>query len=166
MKSENNNEELRNIILAIALVMGFTFLVSFFVFYVKDRYGVNKSCSCGMSLTLIIVALASLGVFVGTLTYYFLSKSLLKNRKIDNNKKDIELTYNFLDTEERKIIKAIINSKNKISQNKLSKITEIDPVKLSRRISSLEEKDIILKEKNGMTNTIKLKLEIYNLFKK
>ena len=153
-------KDILNLILAIALVMGFIFLVSMTVYFVKEHY--KLSCSCQVSLPIIIAILASLGVFVGLLTYYFLSKSFFKQKeKLQGN---VEKTLNFLDPEEKQIIKVLISKKGECTQSSLAKLTGIDAVKLHRRLSNLESKQIIHKEKSGMTNKIVIEDEFKEIF--
>ena len=160
MKTTKEKSDLSNILIAVALIMGFIFAVSFTVFYVRDSYGV--SCDCNASFPLIVAGFSSLGVFVGVLTYYVLSKSFIRQKeKIKGN---VEKTLNFLENEERLIIKTLIDNQGSCTQNVLSKLTGIDPVKLHRRLKALESKDIISKDKNGMTNELILKPEFKDLF--
>ena len=153
-------KELLNLILAIALVMGFVFLVSIITYFIKEHY--SLSCSCEVSLPIVIAILSSLGVFVGLLTYYFLSKSFFKEK--EKLYGDVEKTLNFLDPEEKKIVLTLISKKGECSQSNLAKLTGIDAVKIHRRLSGLESKEIIRKEKNGMTNKIVIEDEFKELF--
>jgi hypothetical protein len=160
MKELENNKDFRNLLLGIAILMAFVFIVSASIYFIINNYSLY--CACALPIPLIIVTLASLGVFVGVFTYYFLSKSFLKNKKkILGN---IEKTLNFLDSEEKKIVLALINNNGEITQSSLSKITGINPVKLHRRLLQLESKEIIYKEKNGMTNKLFLEQEFKDIF--
>ncbi len=142
--------------------MGFIFLVSLAIYFIKDNYG--TSCSCRVPVPIIIAILTSLGVFVGIMTYYFLSKSFSKEKKVILG--NIKKTLNFLDQEEKIILSSIIENKGEIAQNTLSSKTNIDAVKLHRRLSSLESKGIVHKVKNGMTNKIMLNDDFKKLFVK
>jgi len=156
----NKEEELKNIMLAIAIIMGFVFIVSISIFYIKENYA--TTCSCNTPINFIIITLTSLGVFIGVLTYYFLSNSFFKQK--EKLFFDAEKTLNFLDLDERKIIEVLIKNKGSLAQNKLSKESKLDSVKLHRRLNNLENKEIILKQKKGMTNTINLKDEFKAIF--
>ncbi|MGM5482664.1 MAG: winged helix-turn-helix transcriptional regulator [Nanobdellota archaeon] len=156
------NSNLLNILLAAALIMGFIFIVSLSIYIIQERYGL--SCTCKLSLPLLIAALTSLGVFVGILTYYFLSKSFSQEKqKLFGN---VEKTLNFLTSEERIIISALLDNNGYLAQNNLSEITKINPVKLHRRILALESKGVIYKKKTGMTNKIFLDNDLLLLFTK
>jgi hypothetical protein len=154
------DQNLRNIIPAISLVIGFIFIVSLSIYFIKETY--SQSCNCNISVPIIISILTSLGVFVGILTYYFLSKSFSKEKeKIFGN---VEKTLDFLDKEEKEILIFLIKNKGELNQNNLSNITKIDSVKLHRRLLNLESKGIINKKKSGMTNKIILNEDLIDLF--
>jgi len=160
ISNTQKDKDLQNILLAIGLIMGFMFITSLTIYFIKIKYGL--SCSCQFSLFIIIVILVSLGVLVGITTYYFLSKSLFKEKeKIHLN---IEKTLNFLDADEKTIFSELIKNKGEIAQNSLGKIVKIDSVKLHRRLLNLELKNIIHKKKSGMTNIIVLNDEFKDLF--
>lgn len=156
----NKEEELKNVMLAIAIIMGFVFIVSMSIFYIKQNYA--TSCSCNTPINFIIITLTSLGVFIGVLTYYFLSKSFFKQK--EKIYFDMKKTLNFLETEEKKIVEILIINNGHLTQSKLSKETKIDPVKLHRRLLNLENKEIITKDKKGMTNNINLHPEFKTIF--
>jgi uncharacterized membrane protein len=153
-------KDILNLILAIALVIGFIFLVSIITYFIKEHY--NLSCGCTISLPVVIAILASLGVFVGLLTYYFLSKAFFKQK--EKLFGDAEKTLNFLDSDEKKIIQALISKKGESAQSSLGKLTGIDAVKLHRRLLDLESKKVIHKEKMGMTNKIVIEDEFKKIF--
>jgi hypothetical protein len=162
IKPKTENNELLNLVLAVAIIMGFIFTVSISIYFIRENYGL--SCRCKLSLPIVISILTSLGVFVGILTYYFISKSFNREKtKIFGN---IEKTLNFLEIEEKKIILALIKKNGETMQNNLSNITGIDPVKLHRRLINLENKGVLKKQKNGMTNKIILQEDFKTIFLK
>lgn len=155
-----NSDDIRHLLLGVAVLMAFVFVVSLSIYLIKEHYGL--SCSCEISLPIVISILTSLGVFVGILTYYFFSKSFSQEKeKILGN---VEHTLNFLDKDERTILLAIIENEGTIAQKTLAKRTGLDSVKLHRRLSSLENKNILHKDKKGMTNIIILNPEYITLF--
>ena len=151
-----------NVMIAIAIIMGFVFIVSLAMYFVTDYY--SLVCSCRASMQITIAALASLGVFVGAVTHYRLSKTFVKER--ETVIRNLQKTLDFLEPEERKILKALLDNQGVLAQNQLSKATKITPVKLHRRLASLEAKNIIRKEKNGMTNNVIVDEELRELFTK
>ncbi|MEM0230805.1 MAG: hypothetical protein QXW00_03175 [Candidatus Woesearchaeota archaeon] len=155
-----SNNELTNFLIAIALLMAFIFGVSFFIYYAKEHY--SPACGCNVPLPLMILILSSLGVFIGAVCYYlFLKSFLVKEEVIHSN---VEKTLDFLEPEERKIIKALIDGSGRCAQNTLKKITGIDAVRLHRRIVSLESRGIIKRERNGMTKIVILEEPFSKIF--
>lgn len=148
--------------LAIGLIMGFIFVSTFIVFYIRETYGAEEACGCWFSLPLIMLLLSSAGIFVGTITYYLLAKSFFKEKK--SIRSNLEKTLNFLNNEEKTIVKTLIQHNGKIAQNRLASNTRIDSVKLHRRVNSLVAKGVCRKEKHGMTNMIILDSDLKNIF--
>jgi uncharacterized membrane protein len=156
---ERNN--LRSTLLAISLLMGFVFLVSFIAYYVKERHSVYQTCSCLISLPWIIILLSSLGVFVVTLTSYFLNSRIIREKRSVKN--GVLRLMNYLDKDEKMIVTEIARNSGKMAQSKIVEKTGIDKVKVFRILERLGKREIIRKEKNGMTNRIILDQEILNL---
>ena len=71
-----------------------------------------------------------------------------------------------LDENNKKVLMCLIENKGELSQSKLTKILESNKVKISRIVARMEEKGIIKKEKNGMTNKIIHNDELKELFVK
>lgn len=79
-------------------------------------------------------------------TYYFFNK--YKNNKI-------KIDYSIL-TERQGIIMKILVKKKVMTQKELEQLKLMPKSSLSRNIVSLEKKDLIIKNKKGITNQIKL----------
>ena len=79
----------------------------------------------------------------------------LFEEKINNSQ--LNKLLNILPKDERKVIKLLIERKE-IEQRKLATLTELTTVKISRVISTLEQRGLIEKKKQGYTNLIVLKL--------
>ena len=109
-----------------------------------------------------ILLLSSLGVFIGSLSYYLLSSKFVKERK--EYSEDINLTLRFLNNDERKIVETVINNKGEINQSKLIKNTDLNKVKVSRIINKLIEKEVITKKVIGKINKIYLHEDLQKLF--
>ena len=73
------------------------------------------------------------------------------------NRLQLNKLLKILPKEERKIIQ-ILMDRNEIEQRKLGTLTELNTVKISRVLSTLEQRGIIEKKKQGYTNLIILKL--------
>ena len=152
----------KNIVLAVGLIMGFLFLASFGALYADQNF--TPSCACIFPPWMFIMAFASLGVFIGTLTYYFLTQHHVGEKK--EIKQGIKKILNFMDSDEKKIIKSLVDNLGELSQSKISELTSLDKVRLSRKIDVLVSIGIVTKEKNGMTNKIVLDKHVLDIFKK
>ncbi len=73
------------------------------------------------------------------------------------NKIQLNKLLKILPNDERKIIQLLIE-RGEVEQRKLGTLTELNTVKISRVISTLEQRGIIKKKKQGYTNLIILKL--------
>ncbi|MFW5865625.1 MAG: helix-turn-helix transcriptional regulator [Nanoarchaeota archaeon] len=155
-----DGSNLRSILLSVAILIGFIFVVSLAIYFINDNYGL--ACSCKVTLPIIIAVLTSLGVFVGILTYYFLSKSYSKEKQQILGR--VEHTLNFLEQDDKVIVSALIKDRGEITQSNLANVTGISPVKLHRKLSGLESKGVVRKEKNGMTNKVILDDSFKELF--
>ncbi len=154
----NNNKYL---FMLIGIITFFVFLVSSLSMYVQENYTVSQSCGCDVPIYLVLIAFASFGLFVGSFTYYF-------HRKYTDDKKDyigknVFRTLDFLNQEDKKIVLSLIKE-NEVLQSKLGKITGLDSVKLHRRVKFLESKNIIRRERKGMSYKIYLNKELKVLF--
>ncbi len=152
----------RPVILIFGIITFFIFIISFAVFYTTENF--SSTCGCKLPLWVIIVSLSSLGLFVGLATYYILSNSFIKEKKEieDNLLKFLDI----LDENNKKVLMCLIENKGELSQSKLTKILESNKVKISRIVARMEEKGIVKKEKNGMTNKLILNDELKELFVK
>ena len=83
-----------------------------------------------------------------------------KNDYIHN----IYSTLQFLDNDERALVKVLIENKGVIKQALLNKNAGMDKVKIHRVLKRLEEKNVIIKEKDGKINIIKLNDKLQELF--
>jgi len=157
---ENKMLEHRSMILVIGIITGFIFITSFTAFYTTENF--SSVCGCKLPLWVIVISLASLGVFVGTFTYYVLTKNYINDKKKLN--KAIFKTLDFLENDEKVLVKNLIENNGKIYQSKLKDLTGFDKVKISRIINSLEKKRTLKKEKRGMTNLIILDEDLAGIF--
>ncbi len=144
--------------LIIGIIAGFAAVVFFTVTYINQKILCDISCRMKNEISLVIVMISLFGLFIGSLTYYFISEKYEK--KIDKIHKDMSQTLRFLDVEERKIIKSLIDNKGKDTQTNIVKNTGLSRVKVSRIINRLEQREIIKKIPNGMTNTVDLNDEL------
>jgi len=148
-------------LLIISLIAGFVFLVSFSTYYVSDTIHKGNICGCAIPIPLILVASSSLGVFVGSGIYYLLSSKFNQKEKYPKNFKAI---LKFLDQDERKVIKTLIQSQKPIHQSELSRETNLNKVKISRLIKKLVEKEVIIKREERKVNYISLHEDLKKVF--
>lgn len=81
-------------------------------------------------------------------------KSLSQKKKIENK---YEMVVPLLKGDEKRIFQDIIDAKGEMLQNALVLKTGTTKVRMTRALASLENKNLILKERHGLTNKIKLK---------
>ena len=142
----------KKIIGLFALISAFVFIVSISTLYVQIEILKGNPLTCTFPVTLLIPTLSSLGLFIGLTVYYFIPSPKEKCEKLFN------FFLNFLENEEREIVKMIIENGGEISQAKISR--KIGKVKTFRGIEKLRKKGMIEKIKHGKTNKIMLKKEI------
>jgi len=147
--------------LILGIIAGFGAVLFFAVTYLNSKVICDLDCKLKNEVNLILVLLSLFGLFIGSLTYYFISEKYEK--KITKMHKHASLTLRFFDGEEKCIIKAIIDRKGKTTQAKLAKDTGLSRVKISRSLKRLEEKQIITKSPNGMTNIIEIETKLKDL---
>ncbi|MEM3405843.1 MAG: hypothetical protein QW117_02645 [Candidatus Pacearchaeota archaeon] len=157
MKKEN---KFRPFLLLLGIITFFIFVISFIVFYTTENF--SPVCGCKLPPWLVIVIASSLGLFVGIITYYIISNNFIKEKK--EIEKNLIKILDLLDKDEREILNKIIENKGVINQNSLTKLLNLNKVKVSRIISKMINKGIIKKERLGMTNRISLDEEIKDLF--
>ena len=156
------NNFIKRLFAVIIIILLFIGTVNFSFIYVHENYLRTDACACAVPFTWILAILTSVGVVVGMLTFYYLSKSFSKEKEDISEK--LKNTLNFLDNSEKKILNDVIDNGGKNYQNKIVKNTGMDKVKVSRKINNLCNKEIIEKKDNGMTNLIELKKPYSDLF--
>lgn len=100
---------------------------------------------------------------IGTAATYLYYNSDIK-QKAGPQPKNFESNANLynhilplLKTDEKRIISALIESGGELQQNKLAAKLIVSKVKATRIIYRLQQKNLITKERHGLTNMIKLK---------
>ena len=156
-----SKKSLNTILIIFAVITFFIFVISFTAFYTKENF--SAVCGCNLPIWVIIIAISSFGLFTGSLVYYLLTIHYLTEKK--DIKHHINKLLNILDTDEKKVINFIVNNSGTVYQSQLTKELKLDKVKVSRVITNLEIKGLINKEKKGMTNIIKMDLELIELLK-
>lgn len=151
----------KNFVFAIFILISFVLLVTFVSFYIKETS--SSSCFCGLPLWLGVILISLSGLFIGSFVYYMLNKQCVKEKH--KSDKAIVKTLSFLEGDERKVMKTILQLSGEITQRKLCELTGFDKVKISRILNKLENKNLMRREKYGMTNKIILDEDLSELFK-
>jgi len=108
----------------------------------------------------LILTLASFLIGSTAIYLYFKSeteeflKSLSRKREVD---KRYEMVIPLLGGDERKVFQEVVDAKGEMLQNALVLKTRMKKVKMTRILAGLERKNLIVKERHGLTNKIKLK---------
>jgi len=140
----------KKIIIGLMIIAIFIFLVSITVAYVQTHIAEFGYCPYEPVL---IPAFASLGLFIGSLTYYFMFIKLEKSSE-EKRLEIVNSSLEMLQVDEKEVIKKIIENKGEILQSKLSAL--FGKVKTFRVLEGLSRRGIIVKESYGKTNKIKL----------
>ena len=146
-------------LIAIILLSGFIFAVSFSTLYAQTHIIEGTACSCTLPIPVLIPTFASLGLLIGSILYYFMSPKIEENKE-----KKIQLIFSLvemLNPEEKEIIKKLLENKGEILQSKLSR--SFGKVKTFRVLENLRKRGIIEKEPYGKTNVIKLGEKFKNI---
>ncbi len=148
--------------LIIGIASGFAALVFFLLTYLNEKVLCTLECRIKNEVTLILILLSLFGLFVGSTLYYFISER--HRKEIVRINKDASATLTFLDTDCKRIIETLIKRNGSATQSEITKETRLNKVKISRELLKLEQKNIIKKSPNGMTNLISLNEELKELF--
>jgi hypothetical protein len=146
-------------LIAVILLSGFIFAVSFSTLYAQTHIIEGTACSCTLPIPVLIPTFASLGLLIGSVLYYFMSPKIEENKE-----KQIQLIFSLvemLSPEEKEIVKKLFENKGEILQSKLSQ--SFGKVKTFRVLENLRKRGVIEKEPYGKTNVIKLSEKFKNI---
>ncbi len=152
---------LKELLVIIGLFLSFTVVVIYSLFYIQNNYNI-VSCGYKIPIQMIVIALVSLSVFVGALVAFIFSINRLKVRT--RIKKDLSLTLKFLEPDERKILSELIKNKGTLLQSDIVKNTGFGRVKVTRILKRLEDRGVVVRERFGKKNKIKLVDGLMELF--
>lgn len=113
------------------------------------------------SLTDALILVAS-SFLIGSMTIYLFynsdTKEMIRSfRKENGIKEKYGMVVPLLRADERKVFQELMDSSGEMLQNALVLKSGMSKVKMTRILSSLENKNLIIKERHGLTNKIKLK---------
>jgi hypothetical protein len=149
----------RKSLMAIILLSGFIFAVSFSTLYAQTHIIEGTACSCTLPIPVLIPTFASLGLLIGSILYYFMSPKIEESKE-----KQIQLIFSLvemLNPEEKEVVKKLLENKGEILQSKLSQ--SFGKVKTFRVLENLRKRGVIEKEPYGKTNVIKLSEKFKNI---
>lgn len=141
--------------LIIGILAGFAAVIFFAITHLNQKGLCNVDCALKNQVIILIVLLSLFGMFIGSLTYYFIAERY--ERRITKIHKDATATMRFLQGEEKSIVEALLRRRGVATQSQLTQDTGLSRVNISRTLVRLEQKDIISKKKAGMTNAVLLK---------
>jgi len=110
-----------------------------------------------------VLLLATSAFFIGTTaTYLFYNsdhRNIIKKQfhKLESDASIYEVILPLLKTDEKQVIKALIETGGEIQQNKLTAKLGVSKVKATRMLYRLEQKNLIIKVRHGLTNMVRLK---------
>ena len=162
MKQNEEKWMHKDIVIALSIITGFVFIVALAAMYVSEAIKSHTTCGCVIPIPIMLLLLSSLGLFVGFISYYFLSQRYMKLRKKEIS--NAECTLQFLDSDEKKIVMILIKEKKEISQAEIGRITGFSRVKVFRTLKRLEAKGVIVREGRGRTFSVRLEDALQAVF--
>lgn len=110
-----------------------------------------------------MIAIAFVGILVGV-ALAFLAFDRVEEKAVES-KINAEMLLGFLSSDEKKAVSYLIENDGKAFQHELSRIEGMSRLKAHRVVSRLEEKQILLAERHGKANKLKLAEPIYDALK-
>ncbi len=141
---------LKKLMVTTVLIAGFLFTVSLVSLYLQFQlytYGI-----CPIPIPVLVPTFASLGVFVGSLVYYFMIGRIEKGKA--EKEEMLKLFLEFLESDERKVLEELIRERGVVTQARLSRM--LGKVRAWRTAEKLRSKGIVEKRARGKTNLIVL----------
>jgi len=113
------------------------------------------------ALSEVLLLVVSSFLIGGTATYLYY-KSDIKGKVsniISNGNRGNPAILNLLKPDERKVFVALHHARGEMLQNALVKKSGLSKVKVTRILSRLEKKGLIMRHRHGLTNKVKIKQE-------
>jgi len=170
-------------LITIAALAIFVFIIIYG--FTQAPHGVSDSDKNLPPIPTYILSLASLFLIIAIIPvfYFMLHRGLEKNfqetikilvQSVDSNTSKENKTsmvncetifLNFLNYQEKKVIKKLIEQKGQALQSDISRMGNMGKVKAHRAVRDLERKGVIKIEKHGNTNRISLNEEVKKILK-
>ncbi len=148
--------KLKDIALVLTLITGFVFMISLASFYTYALLQHGDFCTCTEQIPLIIIIVASSGLFVGSFAYYLLIDRIVRRYR---TKKDLESALKpivqALGRDEALLLRVLIQKKE-LRQSELCKLTGLSRVKVTRLLKKLEGKGVIERRRIGKIKIVRL----------
>jgi len=161
LKSLNQSAKMENrMILGVIVLAAFVFIVSLASLHAQSEMLQGNTCGCSMPVYFLIPMLSSLGLLVGSVVYYLVSRHCHDSGPRGKPSAILDL----LEGDEKKIVKAIIDAGGETSQSKLPSKTGLSRVAVSRTLSDLEQKGVVQKKDLGVTNWVKISKDLMVFF--
>ena len=113
------------------------------------------------SLSQVLVLITAAFLIGSTAIYLYFRSETDELLKALGQKKEYDRKYEMviplLRGEESMVFREVLDNKGEMLQNKLVLKTRLNKVKMTRVLASLERKNLIVKERHGLTNRIRLK---------
>ena len=106
----------------------------------------------------VLPLLASLGIMIGALTYYFMHQKVESKEK--SLKANTDILLQFLNKDERAIVNRLIEEQGKVLQSELTRLPGMGKVKAHRIVQRLIDRRVIETEEHGKTNIVRFTKEI------
>ncbi|MBU2561737.1 MAG: hypothetical protein KKD17_05550 [Nanoarchaeota archaeon] len=106
-----------------------------------------------------VLLLVSSAFLMGSMSIYLFYNADIRNGILPASRADAQYgaVLNLLKGDERRVFLTLTESKGEMLQNKLVSKLGLSKVKVTRVLAGLERKSLIVKERNGLTNKVKLK---------
>ncbi|MBW2983343.1 MarR family transcriptional regulator [Candidatus Woesearchaeota archaeon] len=152
MKRQGQTGVVKDVMLVFGIITGFIFIVTFSSLYVSDAIEQGNACGCVIPIPWMILILSSLGLFVGSLSYYFIAGRFLKARR--QRRIDEREALAFLQPDERPVVKAVVKAGRPVTQAEISRSAGLDKVKVSRLVRRLVQRGVLVTEGEGKSKTV------------
>ena len=113
------------------------------------------------SLSQVLILITAAFLIGSTAIYLYFRSETDELLRVMGQKKEYDRKYEMviplLRGDEKMVFKEVLDNKGEMLQNALVLKTRLTKVKMTRVLASLERKNLIVKERHGLTNKIKLK---------
>ncbi|MDD5147915.1 MAG: super-infection exclusion protein B [Candidatus ainarchaeum sp.] len=153
----SSKKTIAGIIALICVIAIIAYLPPLIISANPDTCTVNGICQHEQRLNLLIDLVPVFilaGIVLGAVIFFFMSA------KLDNKQKDIqkatETLVQFLNRDEKTVVRKILENNGRVFQSEISRIEGIGKLKSHRILQRLSDRKVIEIEKHGKTNIIKL----------